>query len=83
MKRILAFFSTFALCLSVLFSPCAFADTVRDLGPVSCAAGSTVSPQAEETMWVHRIYNGNYEKRLWSITYNKWLTDWIIIGPAN
>ena len=82
MKRILVFFSTFVLCLSVIFSPCAFAEPICDLDPVLYAAGSTASPQAEETMWVYRVYNGNREKRLWSITYNKWLTDWIIIGPA-
>ena len=38
---------------------------------------STVSPQAEETQWVYRIYDGKVQKRLWSLTRGIWLTDWI------
>lgn len=36
-----------------------------------------ITPQAEETEWVFRYYNGVLQKRLWSNTYAKWLTDWI------
>ncbi len=39
------------------------------------------SPQAEETMWYTRWYNGKQQKRLWSITHGIWLTDWIDIDP--
>lgn len=46
------------------------------------AGGSGVaSPQAEETVWYTRVYNGILQKRLWSITYGRWLTEWIDIGP--
>ena len=38
---------------------------------------STVSPQAEETEWYFRVYNGKVQKRLWSYTRGIWLTDWI------
>lgn len=27
--------------------------------------------------WRYRTYNGIQQKRLWSITYQKWLTDWL------
>ena len=37
----------------------------------------SVSPYAEETVWVHRIYNGKEQKRLWSYTEGRWLTGWI------
>ena len=33
--------------------------------------------RAEQTQWYFRINNGVLEKRLWSITYQRWLTDWI------
>ncbi len=33
--------------------------------------------RAEQTEWHYRINNGVLEKRLWSITYGRWLTDWI------
>ncbi|RHO56126.1 hypothetical protein DW094_05745 [Ruminococcaceae bacterium AM07-15] len=32
--------------------------------------------RAEEVMWFYRNYNGRLQKRLWSVTYGKWLTDW-------
>lgn len=36
-----------------------------------------VSIRAEQTEWHFRIYNGKLQKRLWSITNQCWLTDWI------
>ncbi len=38
-----------------------------------------ITPQGEETIWYTRRYNGKRQKRLWSITYQRWLTDWIDI----
>lgn len=32
--------------------------------------------QAEETEWKYRVVDGKPQRRLWSITYNKWLTEW-------
>ena len=78
MKRIIC---ALILCISSLFSVAAFADYSVVDAPEAVNT-SSVQPYAEETRWVTRIHNGNYEMRLWSITYNKWLTDWIIIGPA-
>lgn len=34
----------------------------------------------EETEWYYRIADGLLQKRLWSITYGYWLTDWITVG---
>lgn len=31
----------------------------------------------EEFMWFYRMHNGVPQKRLWSITYGYWATDWI------
>ena len=36
----------------------------------------------EEFMWFYRTYEGRRQKRLWSLTYGYWVTDWIDIGPA-
>lgn len=65
MKRILCIL---ILCLSFIFPVTAFADyTVpADATPVE---ESYAQPYAEETRWVTRKHNGNYEMRLWSITY--------------
>ena len=32
--------------------------------------------RAEETVWKYRVYEGRWQKRLWSITRGIWLTDW-------
>ncbi len=36
----------------------------------------------EEYVWFYRTYEGRRQKRLWSLTYQRWVTDWIDIGPA-
>lgn len=36
----------------------------------------SVTPASEETVWYNRIYNGKLQRRLWSLTYQKWLTEW-------
>ena len=36
----------------------------------------------EAFMWFYRTYEGRRQKRLWSLTYQYWVTDWIDIGPA-
>lgn len=46
-------------------------------GPaISLSASDTISPRAEETEWKYRIVDTKLQKRLWSITYMKWLTEW-------
>lgn len=80
MKRM---FCALILCMSTVLSVSAYADNSAPEVPVPAAVGSEIQPRAEETKWYNRIHNGNIEKRLWSITYSKWLTDWIIVGPVN
>lgn len=82
MKRIITFLSVFILCFSILFSTPAFASCSKTGIVFAVAGDSVVSPCAEQTEWFFRIHNGYYEKRLWSITYGKWLTDWIVLAPV-
>ena len=37
---------------------------------------ASIVPYAEETQWYFRIVDGRLQKRLWSNTYAKWLTEW-------
>lgn len=46
---------------------------VKDYPPLAAEA----TTRAEETEWHYRILNGKWQMRLWSITENMWLTDWI------
>lgn len=42
-----------------------------------------IRPMAEQTEWRYRTIEPNMlQRRLWSITWGKWLTDWEwVIGP--
>lgn len=44
--------------------------------PAQLTAGEA-TPQGEQTEWYHRNLDGKWQKRLWSITECRWLTDWI------
>ncbi len=37
---------------------------------------SVIVIQAAQTQWKYRTVDDRVQKRLWSITYGKWLTDW-------
>ncbi len=41
------------------------------------SAQTEINPRAEETVWVVRVVDGKRQRRLWSITYGEWLTDWM------
>lgn len=54
--------------------------TASPAAPVSIAEDGA-TPRAEETEWFFRTTeDGKNQMRLWSITYSRWLTDWITIN---
>ena len=72
-KRPALFFLAAVLCLSMMAVPAAAMDIPET------PDNTIITPNAEETEWIYRkiIATGKYQKRLWSITYGVWLTDWI------
>ena len=83
MKRLLSLL--LALLVLTSLSTAAFADAYTEAeAPAveTLAQKPGDSTQAEEKEWYFRIYLGRLQMRLWSITYGKWLTDWIDVGPA-
>ena len=80
MKKIISTLLILALCVS--FPVSAYAETIPPESTSLSSVGSTIQPRSEDTTWYWRNNNGNLEKRLWSNTYGKWLTDWIYVGPA-
>jgi hypothetical protein len=42
---------------------------------------SGIMPLWEELEWQYRIYDGYFWKRQWSITYGKWVGEWIRLNP--
>ena len=80
MKKILLTV-TIALLLSINVLP--VNATAEAVSPLAISQDNTVSPLSEETVWCNRIHNGVLQKRLWSITYGKWLTEWedvVVVG---
>ena len=71
MKKFLLWLVT----LSLMFSICSL--PVFAAEPASGATQSTAEPRTDEVTWYTRTYNGKLQKRLWSNTYQVWLTDWI------
>lgn len=73
LKKLIISITVFMLVFASV--PGAFAaslDVDADTG-----SGAETVARAEVTEWRYRIYNGVSQKRLWSVTYAKWLTDWI------
>lgn len=62
---------TIGNCMSV-----GAAEATTPVLPVQ-AEENDITPHAEETVWYERYYNGRWQRRLWSVTYMRWLTDWI------
>jgi hypothetical protein len=72
-----------SLILLVSLSVPAFADYANDPAQTKITStGKDPGPmRPEETVWYYRTTDtGLFQKRLWSITYGYWLTDWITIG---
>ena len=81
MKRFISLILALVICLC--FSALAFAEspeaTEEEKGEELVISGDQT--RWEETEWYYRITgDGLVQKRLWSITYGYWLTDWITIG---
>lgn len=82
MKKLVSLF--LALVLLVSLSAPAFAENPNDTAEneiVTASKDPNDPTRLEETMWYYRTTeSGLIQKRLWSLTYGYWLTDWITIG---
>jgi len=87
MKKILSRgLLTVIVALNVIGPASAMAAEVQEVSAVPVSQVQQVKDdiviaRAEETTWVYRDYNGWLQKRQWSNTYGKWLTDWINVRP--
>jgi len=84
MKKILSRgLLTVIVALNVIGPASAMAAEVQEVSAVQVyqITDGTVIARAEEKTWVYRDNNGWLQKRQWSNTYAKWLTDWINVRP--
>lgn len=76
MKKIKTFLTLtlFSLTLSNLWLPTCQAAASE---PSFSIQETNLSERVNEVVWKYRTYNGKRQKRLWSVTYQKWLSDWV------
>lgn len=55
----------------------AFAEKAETIPVHNDTTETQVMLRTEQTKWYYRTNNGKHEKRLWSLTYACWLTEWI------
>lgn len=64
---------------------CAVTLVAAELAPAYASAPlgdeEGIVTYAEEVRWYYRVRDGVREMRLWSITYQRWLTDWVPVDP--
>ena len=81
MKRLISLILALVMCFSL--STAALAD-FSDAPGSEAQTEETGKPEPsrpEETKWYYRITeDGLVQRRLWSLTYGYWKTDWITIG---
>lgn len=61
------------MCLSTAFIP-KHAVYAAEKSSSEVNGGAVIN--AEQTEWKYRVVDGKLQKRLWSLTYGIWLTDW-------
>ncbi len=77
MKKVVSLLLALILVFSISVPAFAASDLPASENELSESAEGT---RAEQTRWYFRNNNGILEKRLWSLTYGRWLTDWIPCG---
>jgi hypothetical protein len=73
MKKMRVFLLSTILCASFI-TPCWASNA---LIPSSEIVLRDVSTRAEVTKWYYRNHEGVKQKRLWSVTYGYWKTEWM------
>lgn len=72
-KRILAIFIAVMCAVTLLVAP------VQAYAPPS--GEDQAVTYSDMVRWYYRNNNGVMEMRLWSITQQRWLTDWVPVNP--
>lgn len=67
-----------SMLLTLMFSMAAYGAEIQGAAAIAPGESQTVT-KAEQVRWCYRIKNGVKQKRLWSVTYGRWKTDWINI----
>lgn len=81
MKRSISRWTARCVCASLaavtILGTSAQAISVVKPSDLGAAPEATVEPRAEEFRYYYRAYNGKLQIRVWSLTYGRWVTDWM------
>lgn len=65
-----------ATMVALLTLPLAGTALAASRTPTPAAGASDIAPRADETEWRYRVVDGQLQRRLWSTSWNTWLTEW-------
>ena len=84
MKKLVSLLLSLVLLVSLSVPAFAdFANSPMGIETYSSEKDPEGPMRPEETIWYYRVADGLIQKRLWSLTYGYWLTDWITIGTVD
>lgn len=70
--------SSILLLVAILSTSLAPLALAKEAEVISSEEPEVVVTRAEELEWKFAYIGGVLHKRLWSLTYGKWLTDWMV-----
>jgi len=74
-KSLIAFLFVVMMVMSLTVPTMAVGSVVAE--PIDATTQQEIAPATEMTQIYWRTYHGQLQFRVWSITYGRWLTDWI------
>lgn len=81
MKKIFVIFLLICIMAFSFAIPVMASDAVAK-PPISAIVEQVeISPFTEFTQIFWRNHQGQLQMRVWSLTYGRWLTDWIVVIP--
>lgn len=70
--------SLFMIIVMLSSFPLTVSAAVVNVATETMAVGEdNIISRMEETEWFYRVNNGRLERRLWSITFGYWKTNWM------
>ncbi len=78
-KKMLSLSLTFTIAITMLSMTCSAVTIDSNASNAIYQTTQSITPYAEVTQYYYRTYLGRQQYRIWSVTYAKWLTDWIYI----
>lgn len=81
MKRIVSRWTVRCVCITLaaasFLGTSAQAISAVNPSDIGTAPIAMAEPRAEEFRYYYRVYDGKMQIRVWSLTFGRWVTDWM------